>query len=626
MALIVEWLVLKDPSPYIRTPRIGHYFFRAFFEMVVIRQPLIDFSVSEKPKISPVTSNRQQAGRDFSKWEAVTVKAVVILLASLWIYSPVFNGDWLWDDDYLITANPMVQSPDGVASFWVAPTTADYLPLTMSLLWLMWKWFGMDSTGYHIAAVLLHALGSCLVWALLRMVGLRGAWLAGLIYAVHPICVESVAWVSELKNTFSLPFFLAAGCFFVRFEDTGRRVFYWAALGFFLAAMLAKSSVVMFPVVMLLYIWWRRDRIAWRDLWNAAPFFLVSLLLGLVTLHFQHSRAIGNEPIPIGGFDSRFAIAGMAIFFYLSKILWPALLLPIYPQWDANPPEFSQFLAWPVLAGVLGVFWIRRKTWGRHALMGVGFYLITLLPVLGFVAMSYMRVSWVADHFLYIPMIGIVALVVGVGVRASDLAGEKWKPVFGIFAAAVVGVLTYWSHRYAGIWENEDKLWSYTLEHNWECWQAHNRIGAREFNRGNIDVALDHFREATRLRPDLAETQNNLGSAVLAKKDTKAAIGHFQEALRLSPDIAAIQANLARALLLDKQPAAAAVLYGDLARRFPQNAVFLCNLGVTLYQAGQKAEAIESFRRALEIDPNLSDARENLRMALEEAEKNPVNK
>lgn len=573
-----------------------------------------------------MTSNRQQAGCDFSKWEAVTVKAVVILLASLWIYSPVFNGDWLWDDDYLITANPAVQSPDGVASFWVAPTTADYLPLTMSLLWLMWKWFGMDSTGYHIAAVLLHALGSCLVWALLRMVWLRGAWIAGLIYAVHPICVESVAWVSELKNTFSLPFFLAAGCFFVRFEDTGRRVFYWAALGFFLAAMLAKSSVVMFPVVMLLYIWWRRDRIAWRDLWNAAPFFLVSLLLGLVTLHFQHSRAIGNEPIPIGGFDSRFAIAGMAIFFYLSKILWPALLLPIYPQWDASPPEFSQFLAWPVLAGVLGVFWIRRKTWGRHALMGVGFYLITLLPVLGFVAMSYMRVSWVADHFLYIPMIGIVALVVGVGVRASDLAGEKWKPVFGIFAAAVVGVLTFWSHRYAGIWENEDKLWSYTLEHNWDCWQAHNRIGAREFNRGNIDVALDHFREATRLRPDLAETQNNLGSAVLAKKDTKAAIGHFQEALRLSPDIVAIQANLARALLLDKQPAAAAVLYGDLARRFPQNAVFLCNLGVTLYQAGQKAEAIESFRRALEIDPNLSDARENLRMALEEAEKNPVNK
>jgi cytochrome c-type biogenesis protein CcmH/NrfG len=557
----------------------------------------------------------------FSKWESVFVKAVVILLASLWIYSPVFDGDWLWDDDYLITANPVVQSPDGLASFWVEPKTADYFPLTMSLLWLMWKWFGMDSSGYHVVSVLLHALGACLVWALLRTIGLRGAWLAGLIFAVHPIAVESVAWVSELKNTFSLPFFLLAGCFFVRFEDTRRRVFYWAALVFFLAAMLAKSSAVMFPVVMLLYIWWRRDRIAWRDLWNAAPFFLVSLILGLVTLYFQHSRAIGNEPIPIGGLDSRFAIAGMAIFFYLSKILWPALLLPIYPQWNANPPELIQFLPWSVLAGVLGVFWIRRKTWGRHALMGVGFYLITLLPVLGFVAMSYMRVGWVADHFIYIPMIGIVALGVGVGFRASDFAGEKWRLVFGAFAALVVGALAFWSHRYAGIWENEDKLWNYTLKHNWECWQAHNRIGAREFNRGNVDVALDHFREATRLRPDLAETQNNLGSAVLAKKDTKAAIQYFQEALRLSPDIVAIQSNLARALMLDQQPTAAAELYADLSQRYPQNAVFLCNLGVTLFQAGKKDEAIASFRRALEIDPELADARENLRAALEE-EKN----
>lgn len=564
--------------------------------------------------------------RGFFKWEEVFLKVAVILMVSLWIYSPVFDGDWLWDDDYLITANPVVQSPDGLASFWVAPKTADFFPLTMSALWVMWKCFGMDSTGYHIVSVVLHALGACLIWALLRAMRLRGAWLAGLIFAVHPLAVESVAWVSELKNTFSLPFFLAAAFFFVRFEDTGRRRFYWAALGFFLAAMLAKSSAVMFPVVMLLYVWWRRDRIAWRDLWNAVPFFLISLLLGLVTLHFQHSRAIGNEPIPIGGLDSRFAVAGMAIFFYLSKILWPALLLPIYPQWAANPPELSQFLAWPVLAGVLGVFWIRRKTWGRHALLGVGFYLITILPVLGFVAMSYMRVGFVADHFLYIPMIGIVALVVGAGVRASEWGDAKWRPYFGIFAAAAVGMLTFWSHRYAGIWENEDKLWSYTLAHNWECWQAHNRIGSREFNRGNIDVALKHFREATRLRPDLAETQNNIGSAVLAKKDTKAAIKHFQEALRLSPDIVAIQSNLARALLLDNQPAAAAELYADLCQRYPDNPTFLCNLGVTLYQSGKKTEAIASFRSALQIDPNLRDAQENLRAAMEEAENPPVNK
>jgi hypothetical protein len=551
------------------------------------------------------------------------VKSAAILLACLWIYSPVYHGEWLWDDDYLLTENAVVQSPDGLWKIWFEPSTADYFPLTMSALWLQWKFFGLDSTGYHIVSIVLHALGAGLVWQLLRLIGVPGAWVAGMVFAVHPLAVESVAWVSELKNTFSLPFFLVAACFFVRFVEDRQWPFYALALVFFLAAMLAKSSVVMFPVAMLLYLWWRRGAIGWRDLWMAAPFFLISLLLGLVTLHFQHSRAIGDEPIPIGGFDSRTAIAGMAILFYLSKILWPIPLVPIYPQWDANPPAVWQFLPWPILAAALVFFWTRRKTWGRHALLGVGFYGIMLLPVLGFVAMSYMRVSWVADHFLYIPMIGIVALVVAAGAKIYQKFRPRWKPALATATAVFLAALGVLSHRYAEVWENEDKLWSYTLRHNWNSWQAHNRLGAREFNRGNVDVALDHFREATRLRPDLAETQNNLGSAVLAKKDTQAAIGHFREALRLSPSIVAIQSNLANALVLDGQIEEACELYADLSRRFPQSPAFLCNWGVTLYRTGRHNEAIAAFQRALEINPDLVDARENLRFATEAVNKKP---
>ena len=566
-------------------------------------------------------ADESAAGRlpDFSSYESAVVKAALILLACLWIYSPVFQGEWLWDDDYLLTDNPVVQSPDGLWKIWFAPATADYFPLTMSALWLQWKFFGLDSTGYHIVSIVLHALGAGLVWLLLRCIGVRGAWLAGLVFAVHPLSVESVAWVSELKNTFSLPFFLAAACFFVRFVENGRGLLYALTLVFFLAAMLAKSSVVMFPVAMLVYLWWRRGRIDWRELWMAAPFFLISLLLGLVTLHFQHSRAIGDEPIPIGGLDSRFAIAGMAVVFYLSKILWPVPLVPIYPQWQANPPEFWQFLPWPLLAAAVLVFWFKRKTWGRHAILGTGFYFIMLLPVLGFVAMSYMRVGWVADHFLYIPMIGILALGVAAGCRLCDLAPAIWRPAFVAASAVLVCTLSILSHRYAEVWQNEDKLWSYTLRHNWNSWQAHNRLGAREFNRGHVDVALQHFQEATRLRPDLAETQNNLGSAVLAKKDTQAAIRHFREALRLSPTIVAIQSNLANALMLDGQPEEACELYGDLARRFPQSATFLCNWGVALYRTDRREEAIAAFQRALEIDPMLADARDNLRIAAESA-------
>jgi tetratricopeptide (TPR) repeat protein len=543
------------------------------------------------------------------------LKVVVIFVACFWIYSPVYDGEWLWDDDYLLTNNADVQAADGLGRLWFAPATADYLPLTMSVLWLQWRFFGLDSTGYHIVSILLHALASCLLWGLLRQMRLQAAWFAGLIFAVHPLGVESVAWISELKNTLSLPFFLAAAWCVVRFEQGSGRCFYFAALGLFLAAMLGKSSVVMFPCVMLLHAWWLRGRISWHDILRSAPFFLISLLLGLITLHFQLNRAIGDEPIPIGGFDSRLAIAGMALLFYLTKIFWPLTLLPIYPQWKANPPEAYQFLPWLLIIGAFVFFWMRRKTWGRHALMAFGFYFITILPVLGFVAMSYMRVGWVADHFLYIPMIGIIALAAAATGSAFARASDTGKQILFSGGILVAGGLTLLSHNYAAIWENEDKMWSYTLRHNWDCWQAHNRLGAREFNRGKIDVALPHFREAVRLRPDLAETRNNLGSGVLATKDTKAAIEEFREAMRLSPSIIAIQANLARALWLDGQYREASEIYADLVKRFPENPTFLCNLGVSFFQENRIPESVKCFERALQINPDLQDAKINLEAA-----------
>ena len=550
-----------------------------------------------------------------TRWSGFLLKAAVIFLACFWIYSPVFHGEWLWDDDYLLTNNAVVQSPDGLLSLWFAPATADYLPMTMSALWLQWRFFGMDSTGYHVVSILLHALAACLLWALLHGMRIRAAWMGGLFFAVHPLCVESVAWISELKNTLSLPFFLAAAWCIVRFEQESKRRFYWGALAFFLAAMLAKSSAVMFPFVILLHAWWLRGVVTRRDLLRSAPFFLISLLLGLVTLSFQLNRAIGDEPIPIGGFDSRLAIAGMAVLFYLGKIFWPSPLLPIYPQWEANPPEFYQFLPWLVIFGFLIFSWQRRKTWGRHALMAGGFYLITLLPVLGFISMSYMRVGWVADHFVYIPMIGVIAGVAAVTGHIFNQARDTGKQILSSLAVVAAGGLGILSHNYAGVWQNEDKLWSYTLEYNWNCWQAHNRIGAREFNRGKVDLALPHFREAVRLRPDLAETRNNLGSGILATKDTKGAILEFREALRLSPAIAAIRSNLARALWLDGQHSEASKFYAELVVQFPENPTFLCNLGVSLYQSGNVKAAIKCFEKALQISPDMEDARTNLETA-----------
>jgi tetratricopeptide (TPR) repeat protein len=186
----------------------------------------------------------------------------------------------------------------------------------------------------------------------------------------------------------------------------------------------------------------------------------------------------------------------------------------------------------------------------------------------------------------------------------------------------LVGVVLMESTRsYAEIWQNEDRMWLYTMKYNWNCWQAHNRYGSRLFNRGNFDEALKHFTIATELRPDLAETQNNLGSAVLAQKDTKRAVKHFKEGLRLSPEIIAIKSNLARALFLDGQYGEALPIYKELATKFPKNAAFQCNLGVIEYQLGNYEASVRAFKQALEIDPGLEDAKRNLEQVLRDLKK-----
>ena len=547
--------------------------------------------------------------------EAAVLKLALLILLPLWIYSPVTGADWQWDDDYLITQNAVIQSPEGLSELWISPTTADYFPLTMSVLWFLWKCFGADPSGYHAVSILLHALSGIMLWNLFRLMRLDGAWFAAILFSAHPLCVESVAWISELKNTISLPLFLASASFWVVYREKPSIALYLGALVFFLLAMLAKSSCVMFPVAILLHAWWQQNRITLKDVGQSAPFFLISLMLGLVTLHFQLSRAIGNETIPIGGIDARVAIAGTALLFYLSKIAWPHPLLPTYPQWDMSPPSAVDFLPWAILFAAFLWFWTTRRSWGRNALMAFGFFGIMLLPVLGFIPMSFMRVGWTADHFLHIPMIGIFAWIGSGAAKWCASVREKTLPLLRLCAALIIVALAITSHSYAGVWLNEETLWAHTLEYNSDSWQAHNRLGSRKFNRGETTAALVHFREAIRLRPDLAETQNNMGSAILAQKDTKGAIRHFSEALRLSPNIIAIQLNLARAFLLDEQFTKARDIYSKLVETYPLDPTYLCNLGVTHYKIGDYRQAIACFEKALEINPNLEDARANLEHA-----------
>jgi Flp pilus assembly protein TadD len=592
-------------------------------------------------------------------WRRPVVRAAAIMLAVLVIYAPTYRGDWLWDDEVLLTRNLTVQhriSPDprvppdslrSLAKLWFDPDGADYFPLSYTALWAQWPFFGLESNGYHVTTILLHIAGALLLWALLAQMKIPGAWLSGLLFAIHPVCVESVAWVSETKNTLSLPLFLIAAICWVGQDDEAdtakRQRLYGLSILCFLLAMFAKTSVVAFPVVTLLYAWWKRGTVTKNDLILAAPLFAISIALGLLTMSYQWGRAIGEEKILIGdfftpgGFLSRLAIAGLAVFHYLASIAWPVNLLPIYPRWEVDPPQAWMFLAWPVILGAAWWMWKNRDAlspphWGRHAIFAFGFFLLMVAPVLGFVTISYMRITWVADHFIYVPMIGIIALACAGAVYGFKRPWAELRPTLVTAGALVAVAFALLSYATASHWADEDRLWEHTLARNPAAWQAHSRLGSRKLSRGDVDGAHAHFQSSTRLRPDLPENHNNLGMALAARArgrarrgdaaaadvDLAAAIDRFSEACRLAPLASMSRLHLADTLTLAGRFAEADKRYAELLTTAPRNPIVLHKYGLSLLRQDRKDEAIEQFRLALSIAPHFTAARDTLALALGE--------
>jgi Tfp pilus assembly protein PilF len=544
------------------------------------------------------------------------IKAAAIVAAGIALYSATLHGDWMMDDDILVTNNLAVKSGSWgrLGMIWLDPQGVDYFPLTYSAFWALWQAFGKETTGYHAVTILLHVTSGLLLWWLLARMTIPGAWAAAFLFTIHPVCVESVAWIAELKNTLSLPLFLAACLCWVMQDDAaeGRRQkgLYTLSLLFFLLAMLAKPSVVAFPVVTLLHAWWKRGRIDSRDMVHAVPFFLVSLALGLVTISFQHGRAIGGEPLPIGGLDSRLALAGLAILFYLATIVWPVNLLPVYPVWPIVPPAAWMFLAWPVIGGAAWWMWRHRTTWGRHALFACGFFLLMVGPVLGLIDISYMRLTWVADHFLYVPMIGPIVLLAAAGTTwVNGLDAGPRRAALGA-ATVMAASLAAGTYLYAREWVNEDRLWAYTLAHNPDAWIARLRVGVRLMGRDKVDSAIEHFRHAARLRPELAETKNNLGTALIKQGRADEAIAVLEEALLVAHPLVETRRSLAEAYCQAGRFAEARDLAAELLQQDSTNLGLLTTHGLALAALGERERALEELERALALDPDHKPARD----------------
>lgn len=520
------------------------------------------------------------------------------------VYLPSFRGGFVWDDPLLIERNPLVQGELTLRSVWFS---TDF-PLSHVALWLEWRVFGRHAAGYRVVNAALHATSCVLLWQLLARLRIPGAWLGAALFAVHPVAAGSVAWISEIKNTLSLPFCLLSFRWFLEFDERhasgggGKaRAAFTLSLVAFVLALLAKTTVVVLPVVLLLTLWWKRGEFTVRDLVRTSPHFALALGFGLLTVWFQQHQTLAGFSLAPEGFGTRLAGAGIAVWFYLGKALWPVNLCAIYPRWEIDPKQALPFLPLVMLFVALALGWWRRQGWGRPLVFGLGCFGAGLFPALGFFDMYFLVFSRVSDHFQYLALIvPLAALAAG----WSLIRPAGWQR--GLAVVLLLGLGWLGAQR-ARIFASDEALWRDTLAKNPAAWNAHNNLGCILAERNDLAGAMAAFATSVKLNPRNASAHCNLAKALLLKNDFAEAERHFRTALESQPEHVDTLRNYAAALA-DRGRATEAVKLLQQAVRLKPSLEIRLQLAGLFTARGQDAGAVRELRLALAARPDSTEA------------------
>ncbi|MDG2051679.1 MAG: tetratricopeptide repeat protein [Myxococcota bacterium] len=526
------------------------------------------------------------------------IQGSLLLALTLLAYAPIYGGGFVWDDDAHLLNNVVLQE-HGLYRAWLAPDHGVYYPMASLSYWIDHRLWGLSPKGFHATNVLIHALSSLLIWRILLRLRIPGAWLAALLFALHPVNVESAAWITQRKNTLCLFFYATSILLYLRDRegDGPTTLTRGAAITSFLLSMLSKGAGAALPAVLLLLGWFRRGRIEHKDFINSLPFFAVAAVMSGLEISFQYGDAIAAGTPRPEGFFSRLAGAGWVAGFYLFKALLPVQLSFVYPRWDINPSDLVTWLPNVGFALALIIAWRVRHRIGRGLLTALLYFLLGLAPVIGFFEFYYMTYSLVGDHYQYIALPGIMALVTGGGAyllgRArsyglSTSLGQRIAIATGTLIAALFFTGTL---QRSAVFADSEILWIDAIAKNPSGYLPRYNLGLELQQRGEYARAAGHYQALLETYPDSAEVHNNLGSVLLRMRRADQARRHFERVLEFEPNHTEALNNLGNALEQLARLDDAVDAYGLAVQTAPGLIAPRLNLARALKKLGREEEA-----------------------------------
>jgi tetratricopeptide (TPR) repeat protein len=562
------------------------------------------------------------ARRIFSSRGRVLIFAVVLTAVTILAYRPAWHGGFLWDDDDYIIKNELLTAPDGWQRIWFSlDSPSQYFPFTYSTFRLEHALWGLNTTGYHWVNLLLHVGNALLLWAVLARLKVPGSWFAAAIFALHPVQVESVAWITERKNVLMGFFFLLTLLAWIVFVDERTRrpwLFYCLALICYVLALSAKATACTLPAALFLILWLQKKPITMRRLIQILPFVALGIGMGLLVVWWERYHQGTNRGLfTFLSPTERILVASRAVWFYLSKIFWPSNLTFIYPRWNISPANLIDYI-W-LVGGIAasGAIYFSRRYFGRSVEIAAAFFVATLCPVLGFVMLFTFRYTFVADHYQYLACIGPIALA-SAGVANLSDKSPQYRGVIVSIALLIVAGLGTLTWRQAATYANIETLWRTTLARNPECWMAHTNLGRVFLQQGKIDDGIAQYRSALQMQPDSWDAEYNLGTALLGKGQVDEAILHCEKAVHMRPTDPDALVSLGNALFQKGRIDEAITHYQEAIRARPDHFLARYSLGRALLEKGELDGAIQVCQSALLLAPSDADCHTTLAIALEE--------